>query len=519
MITVREFQQAILKDNVTIIAGLGGLYKKIEHMIVQEFSFKSSRILGESIVLTTLYGFKNLDEIMEHFKWYIQIGVSAVCVHNVVYSEIPKAILDLADQAELPLLCIPKDVSYQLLYKRFNDLHYQETAKLKREIDELNQSMLNALLLEKDIHFIIQSMGKYIDEPIVYLNNEMDILALWNSKNFSRTELRDWFEKVIGTYAETFKEVRNMNLPIEIELVERTKQLKSILIVPLNSKFDYYGYLIIGQQNKKNPFRDIIIKNAATVLILDSMKKNQTKEYHKNKDIKILEEIFEGNRAEELAATDFYHDIKNVNYLVMVEPEDKSKLREIYQFVCGKIEDSNGLIWIMGNKILALIQLELGKGKIAAFSADQRRIGLSAKLTSFSNEGFKMLYEQAEISLHFAKINDQRFCNWRDLGSEKIVHLMKNSTNLKDFHVDYLQPLVQYDERNDTNLVRTLYVYLESFFSLKKTGEKLYLHPNTVKYRVNKIEDLLGRKLDDSAYYIDLMMALKSYYYSASSDD
>lgn len=514
MITVKEFQQAVSEDKVTIIAGFGGLEKKIEHLIVQEFSFKSSRVMGESAVLTTLYGFKNLDEIIEHFKWYIEIGVSAVCVHKVVYPEIPKEILELADQANLPLLYIPNELSYQLLYKRFNDLHYQEATKLKREIDELNQSMLDALLLEKDMHFIIQSIGKYFDEPIVYLDSGMDILALWNSGSFSRTGLRDWLEKVVGTYAETFREVRATMLPFEIQFAEPNRQLSSVLIVPLNSKLDYYGYLIIGQHNKKSPFRDIIIKNAATVLVLDAMKKNETKEYHKNRDIRILEKIFEGSRAEEVADSDFYHDIRNVNSLVMVEPEDKTKLREAYQLICQKIEGSNELIWIKDNKILALVQLEFGEGKAVTLSADDRRMGLSSKLTAFTNEGFRMLYEQAEISLHFAKLKQRPFCSWRDLGTEKIIYFMKKSNSLKDFHMDYLQQLVDYDKENDTTLVDTLHVYLESFFSLKESGEKLHLHPNTVKYRIKKIEDLLGRKIDDPAHYLELMMALKSYSYS-----
>lgn len=513
MITVNEFQQALADDQVKVIAGFEGLEKQVDHLIVQEFSFKSSRVLKESAVLTTLYGFKDLDEILEHFRWYTEIGVSAVCIHKVVYSEISQAILDLADEAGLPLLYISNDISYQLLYERFNDLQYQEATRLKGEIDELNQSMLDALLLEKDFHFIIQSIGKYFDEPIVYLNEDMDILALWNSKSFSRKALREWLEQTVSLYEKEFQQVRETILPLEIALEEKTHQLEAVVIVPLTSKSDFYGYLIVGRKHEVSPFRDIIIKNAATALILDSMKKSQTKEYHKNRDIRMLEEIFEGKREEEAIAADFYHDMKHVNSLVIVELEDKSKLREAYQFIRSKIERTNGLIWIMDNKILALVSLEFGKGKITSFIDEQRTIGLSGKLEQFSNEGLRMLYEQADIALQFATLKGQSFCSWQDLGSEKIVYFMNQSANLRQFHLEQLQPLIDYDIKRDANLVKTLEIYLQTFFSLKESGEKLHLHPNTVKYRVNKIEDLLGSKLDDPSHYIDLMIALKSYHY------
>ncbi|MFS0645136.1 PucR family transcriptional regulator [Siminovitchia sp. 179-K 8D1 HS] len=519
MITVRDMQKELIQENIRLIAGEKGLDRIIEHVNVQEFPFKSTRVYPNTLVLTTFYGFKDTNEIIEHFEWYVKIGVSGVCMHNVVYSEVPEKVVKLANEIDLPLFFIPKKISYNTLYEKYNDLIYQEKTKLKNEIDQLNQSMLNALLHEKDNHFIIQSIGKYLNEPIIYLNQEMNIVSLWNSGQFSRLGLKERLDEVTKVHRESFNEVRITRKAVEVK-APKTTALSYFQILPVNNKLDFYGYLIIGQENPEVPFRDMIIKNALTALILDAMKKNQIKEFHKNKDIKLLEEIFLGKRDSEIVLEDFYFDIRNIHYLLIAEPEDKSTLRELYHFIEKKVvEDVDGLVWIMNKKVFALTQKQLKEDKELALSGKKLRIGLSGKLKAFTNRDLKMMYEQAGVALHFSHIQGKDIGRWEELGFEKITYFLGKSDLLKDYHLDYLQPLIDYDQKNDTNFIHTLYVYLKTFFSLKESGEKLHLHPNTVKYRVNKIEELLGMKVDDPNHYMNLMLAFKSYFYLAKAKE
>lgn len=81
MATVRDLQQALLKDGITLVAGQDGVDRMIDYITVQEFSFKSSRIHKNGFIMTTFYGFKNLDEIIQHFEWYVSTEVSAIGFH------------------------------------------------------------------------------------------------------------------------------------------------------------------------------------------------------------------------------------------------------------------------------------------------------------------------------------------------------------------------------------------------------------------------------------------------------
>lgn len=517
MITVGNFQEVLDKEQIMLIAGEEGLDKIIEYLDVQEFPFKSTRVHKNSVVLSTFYGFKDLAEIIEHFEWYSKVGVSSVFVHNVVYSEVPKELIDLANREKIPLFYIPANIPYHLIYEKYIELIYEDRARIKNEIDQLNQHMLDALVIEKENHFIIQSLGKYLKEFIVYLNKEMEVVSLWNSDQFSRLFLRHCVDEVTKEYSHIFKQVRLTLRPLEVS--NDKTQLNDFYVLPLNSKMDFFGYLIIGQFNKEIPFRNVVIKNALTALTLDAMKKNQTKEYHKNKDIKLLEDIFSGKLNREITVEDFYFELINIKYLLIAEPENKSKLKKYYSLIETKVDEvPNSLVWIMDNRIIALMPKKIENDDYFLLPENDIKIGISSKLKGLTKIDLKAIYEQANVALHFSSIHNKDLFYWDELGYEKIMYFMRMTNLLDDYHLDYLQPLINYDNSNDTNLMKTLYVYLQTFFSLKESGEQLHLHPNTVKYRIKKIEDILDLKISDSNQYLNLILGLKYYFYKSIAE-
>lgn len=57
--------------------------------------------------------------------------------------------------------------------------------------------------------------------------------------------------------------------------------------------------------------------------------------------------------------------------------------------------------------------------------------------------------------------------------------------------------IIRYDQENDSDLRNVLYGYLLNECNASKTAEALYMHRNTVVYKIKKIEKLLTVKLND----------------------
>ena len=75
----------------------------------------------------------------------------------------------------------------------------------------------------------------------------------------------------------------------------------------------------------------------------------------------------------------------------------------------------------------------------------------------------------------------------------------------------YIHPalhwLKQYDDEYNTKLLPTVREYIQQNGSIKKTAEALFLHRNSVIYRLRKAEEIIDLSLDDSDTQFTLRMS------------
>jgi hypothetical protein len=71
-----------------------------------------------------------------------------------------------------------------------------------------------------------------------------------------------------------------------------------------------------------------------------------------------------------------------------------------------------------------------------------------------------------------------------------------------------LQKLVEYDKNNGTDYVKTLSTYLRNYKNLSQTADDLFLHRNTILYRLNKIEEILQSSLDNHSLCLQLELGI-----------
>ena len=119
-------------------------------------------------------------------------------------------------------------------------------------------------------------------------------------------------------------------------------------------------------------------------------------------------------------------------------------------------------------------------------------------------------YQEAKVALELGRLMNIRSKTpfFRDLGLARILY-NHDQRELVEFYNDNLGELIRYDQEQNTEFVKTL----ESFFlnrcDLKAAADDLFLHPNTLRYRLKKIEEILEIDLDDIDTRLDLMTAFK----------
>lgn len=91
------------------------------------------------------------------------------------------------------------------------------------------------------------------------------------------------------------------------------------------------------------------------------------------------------------------------------------------------------------------------------------------------------------------------------MGIYKYMFNIDNHVEILDYCNDKLSKLEEYDHANGAFLQETLLAYYMNGFRISKTAEALFIHRNTLQYRLKKIEELLGIELDDYMGYLDLL--------------
>lgn len=91
------------------------------------------------------------------------------------------------------------------------------------------------------------------------------------------------------------------------------------------------------------------------------------------------------------------------------------------------------------------------------------------------------------------------------MGIYKYMFTSGNQAEILDYCNEKLNKLEEYGHVSGTDLVETLLSFYMNGFNITKTAEDLFLHRNSLQYRLAKITELIGLEMDDYTEYLDLI--------------
>lgn len=104
----------------------------------------------------------------------------------------------------------------------------------------------------------------------------------------------------------------------------------------------------------------------------------------------------------------------------------------------------------------------------------------------------------------------------RDFALQYLLRIMANAEMSQDLLHPAVGILRRYDRDNGSELVKTLASYMELGMNQIRTAEALYIHRNTLKYRLARIEELTHIHLSDPEDTLYLLLSLRlSMYFDA----
>lgn len=129
---------------------------------------------------------------------------------------------------------------------------------------------------------------------------------------------------------------------------------------------------------------------------------------------------------------------------------------------------------------------------------------------------FKQCYREITMALStktLPALFPNRIIHYENLGIYRLLFELGKSESIKDYCLKNIQPLITYDEHHSSNLLDTLRLYFVNNCHSAQTAQALFIHKNTLVYRLSLIKDLLGMDLSNALKNLELFNSILLYDY------
>lgn len=146
-------------------------------------------------------------------------------------------------------------------------------------------------------------------------------------------------------------------------------------------------------------------------------------------------------------------------------------------------------------------QLELGELNGAS--------GFIYDTPEHTNDAYREAIRTIRLKSIFPEELKQTFL-YENLGIYKFIDDLYPLWKKQNKQNKYIRRLQEYDEKNQTALLKTLQFFLQTDSNVHQAAKELFIHPNTMHYRLKRIREVSGLDTKDpiqkTAVYLELIM-------------
>ena len=325
-----------------------------------------------------------------------------------------------------------------------------EKDNLLNTIREADRNNLSGILVEGAVNF------KRLPEEAIELANELDMPLFFISSACSFIDISQSIIKLI--MKASYVDENNSNLLIQLLDADHLSKERLDLIykssgIEEGDVFCYAIFRILGNKSHDEGEVSRGLNNMEVAV-------HKTLVHHNLRDFHIMRR-------------------NSVQYLLYAKD-----LQELHVITEGL------------RKVATAVENYCSNRCILSFSADFNTIDYVPQ--SFSNALFTNVLMEKNLV-------EKGIDSFEDTGSYSFIERVNNKKVLMEFRDRYLLKIYQ---EKDLDLIGTLNAYFKNNGNMLKTSEMLYIHRNTLKYRLDKIKKITGMDIEIFSVRRDFQNAL-----------
>jgi purine catabolism regulator len=447
---------------------------------------------------------------------------------------LPEAVVDAARASKLPVVILPASSTLREAHQAALTLITNRQAQTGLRAAQVRRQLVRLVAEGAGLEAVVRAMADLTGKGVVVQDKRLTPLASW-----AHPTLGSMWIDVLETLGETgrlppgwsdrrqaagFSGIEHQALPGGL----------SRLITPIVVKRLARGYLsLVSIAEDIDALDALVVEQGAEACALEMSKAKAVSQVTKALRGEFLDAMLAGRVSlEETAqwARQLGHDISAPHAAIVFawDGDKPPSLRRLETLVNGELS--------LGH-VAALVRLDLEARQVGAFvvleaansiksardlaeavfarAAVERvqsllRCGLGRPATTI--DAWRTSYREAAQALEMARqLNQPEPLYFGDLSVQRLLFKMAEHADLASFCRETLGALIDYDVEQKSSLIETLEAFFERHGNLSQTAEALFVHRNTLQYRMERIAEIAGIDLDNAETRLALQLALKAY--------
>lgn len=470
--TVKQLLELPTFEGAAVMSGSEGLENEIYFVNSMEIPDLSGWLRPNELICTTGYSVRHepamicrlLDEMH-------RVGGSAIAIKTKRFLQsLPEEALEKSERYRIPLIDVPVDKVWTDLFYSVMETIVNRQAAVLREVQEVSQQFTNLVLNRRSTELVLL-IGKLLQCESAVINQDGVVESC--TPGFTREGIAK----------------------------ERAIQVGSRVL----------GYLVITREpDDQDGFAHMCLDQAVTVLAIELTIRQSMEIQREREQEAFLIDLFSGTsgqedllryRAKQLGIPHGLHQ-----YVMVIRPqspgESEAQKRDLLEGLLMDIRKQGKFtrMGVLVNDEIAVICVTTQSSvagqreETARFLQKWSQVHCGIGSIRERLVDLRESYQEAKRALDIGKRvkPQQSTIHFHDVLVEDMLQDVADHPSLTALTGMLIEPLAHYDKEYGTELLPTLEVFLRSGGNTKRVAEELYIHRNSVLYRLERIREILN---------------------------
>ena len=459
-------------------AGKSGIDRTILWAHTSELENPSKWVLPHYLIMTTGLGIpKDAQKQRQYLQYLVDAELAGLLIsdHMNAPNDL-EALYEMADEIGFPILMSDYDTPFINIAKVISDANKDKKEAINHQLIKVLYEHTRSLIKEHNINDLVNRVRTLLSIELYLIDITRPTVPPFPDAPYPL----DWQNQLGKHIFSTSK----------TERIEQNNITCSI--VPLKAK--NYALVIIDQTINNDLLQNLILLFS---FYIEGRKENFAQL------MKLSNELFD----------DILHERVNESYVEKRLPNFRIKPATSLIIIFKRNPELHYETLFFNHAIYGILQSQkdaimmlTDQANIDLISQHSEAIGISNPLENLSrlNDAIKeakLAYKKSSKSYPIQYYAEDNYAKY---GVPKSLEDAKQLFELN------LGALYQQDQARNTRYLTTLKVFLDNDRAWEKSAKQLHIHKQTLVYRIQKIQEITGRRTDSMEDIVELWIALKA---------